>query len=392
MKKTIFYSWQSDLPNRSNRGFLEKCLKESVKKLSKISLFSIELTVDRDTKNLDGTPDIVNSILGKIERSSLFVADISIINSDSIGRKTPNPNVLFELGYAVKTLGWDRVICIFNLDYGSIDDLPFDLRQKRILTYSLDGEKKKEVEKKIIDIISKSVINLNENGLLDNIISDYFKVQVDTEILTCINHLNKIINGYNEINSLKKISDFMHLQRNQIKELLSERNFLGFQIFKKFEVNEKKLRELVDKSISATLYEKEIVSCIIELLKWVGSFDSFCTDRVSPYLFLEKGNKNELYRVVSGYELNTRNTKFLDRYILVEKINREKGKVIDFGDFQEKYKIDGLLKEYAINIKYLESYSDIIFDFIKISNKWLELTNGEFIIDNIKSFVLKSVK
>ncbi len=132
MKKTIFYSWQSDLPNRSNRGFLEKCLKESVKKLSKISLFSIELTVDRDTKNLDGTPDIVNSILGKIESSSLFVADISIINSDSIGRKTPNPNVLFELGYAVKTLGWDRVICIFNLDYGSIDDLPFDLRQKRI--------------------------------------------------------------------------------------------------------------------------------------------------------------------------------------------------------------------------------------------------------------------
>ena len=38
------------------------------------------------------------------------MADVTIINHDYTGRKTPNPNVMLELGYAIKALGWQRIL------------------------------------------------------------------------------------------------------------------------------------------------------------------------------------------------------------------------------------------------------------------------------------------
>ena len=70
MNNTIFYSWQSDLPNDSNRGFIESCLNKVSKKISTISPFSIDFVLDRDTKNETGTPDITDSIFKKIFKKS----------------------------------------------------------------------------------------------------------------------------------------------------------------------------------------------------------------------------------------------------------------------------------------------------------------------------------
>ena len=49
-----------------------------------------------------------------------------------------NPNVAIELGYAAAMLSWENIILVFNDSSGQIDDLPFDIRQRRMLRYSLD--------------------------------------------------------------------------------------------------------------------------------------------------------------------------------------------------------------------------------------------------------------
>ena len=146
---TIFFSWQSDLPNSDNRNFIEDVIKKSIKELNQND-FSLVLSIDKDTNQLAGSPDIANSILTKISKSSAFIADISIINDNSSDRKMPNPNVLFELGYAVKQLGWENVICLFNTDSGSLEELPFDLRNRRVLTYSIKNKVKSDEKKKLI--------------------------------------------------------------------------------------------------------------------------------------------------------------------------------------------------------------------------------------------------
>ena len=100
---TIFFSWQSDLPNKTNRNLIENSIKLALKKMNQDSPYSLITEIDRDTKGVLGSPDIVDSILTKIDKCGLFIADISIINSSLNGKRTPNPNVLFELGYAINT-------------------------------------------------------------------------------------------------------------------------------------------------------------------------------------------------------------------------------------------------------------------------------------------------
>ncbi|MCB0669221.1 MAG: hypothetical protein KDC80_25535, partial [Saprospiraceae bacterium] len=76
----IFYSWQSDLPNRFNRGFIHSVLEKVTKEISKEESVDINALIDRDTKNVSGAPSIVETIFNKIDNCDIFVGDISIIN------------------------------------------------------------------------------------------------------------------------------------------------------------------------------------------------------------------------------------------------------------------------------------------------------------------------
>ena len=161
----IFYSWQSDLPNKDNRSFIQGCIDKVKKKYKN----TFEIEADRDTKNRTGSPDITATIFEKIDDCDVFIADISIVNKSKRRlfrrktRPTPNPNVLLELGYAASSLGWDRIICVYNTDYSEMDALPFDLRQHRITSYSLEGKNRKEVQNNLVDAFSATI-----NGLIDS--------------------------------------------------------------------------------------------------------------------------------------------------------------------------------------------------------------------------------
>lgn len=144
---TVFYSWQSDLENKFNRSFIENSLIKATKELSRDVKYKFEAIIDRDTFGIYGSPSIVDSITIKIANADVFVCDVSIVNSKQSGRLTPNPNVIFELGYASSILGWDRIIMIQNTAFGDINSLPFDLRGRRVLPYFLNEsiESKSEV-------------------------------------------------------------------------------------------------------------------------------------------------------------------------------------------------------------------------------------------------------
>src|SRR5260221_3957531 len=105
MPRTIFYSWQSDLPNATNRGFIQTALEKAVKALTTDGTVDVQPVIDRDTQGIPGAPDIAKAIFTKIDAADVFVADVSIVVGQNEGRPMPNPNVLFELGYSLKALG-----------------------------------------------------------------------------------------------------------------------------------------------------------------------------------------------------------------------------------------------------------------------------------------------
>ena len=136
MTDTVFYSWQKDLPNNTNRSFIEQALQRAVKSIREDGSVSVEPVIDRDTAGIPGSPEIAQAIFSKIDQATIFACDVSIIINAPNLRPTPNPNVLIELGYALKALGSTRIIMIMNESFGRVEDLPFDLRTRRIITYS----------------------------------------------------------------------------------------------------------------------------------------------------------------------------------------------------------------------------------------------------------------
>lgn len=193
MKQTfeIFYSWQSDLLGRDTRNFISSAIDAAVKYLAN----TVTVIPDRDTKGETGSPNIEQIIFDKIDDCDLFIADLSLVASytdkDGDIKYTPNPNVLVELGYAVKLLGWGNVICFMNTDFGEESALPFDLNHHRVTGFSLEGKERADVKKNLRDIIASTVMTLLENGIrpkvgfASHIVGSYdFESKAITETLT----------------------------------------------------------------------------------------------------------------------------------------------------------------------------------------------------------------
>lgn len=131
MKFTIFYSWQSDIPEPVNKSAIQNALEASIATLRENNAIDIDPCLDRDTAGVTGTPGIADTILSKIEKAGLVVADVTIVTPKCVHRPAPNPNVLLELGYAAARLGWERIVCVMNEHFGGPTKLPFDLRHRR---------------------------------------------------------------------------------------------------------------------------------------------------------------------------------------------------------------------------------------------------------------------
>ncbi len=137
MSHTVFLSWQADTPNLNGRNFVEKALGLALKRISA----DIELApaireglkADKDTKGVPGFPPIVDTIFSKIDSASIFIVDLTFVGVRMDGRPTPNPNVLIEYGWALKSLSYGRIIPFMNVAYGepAAETMPFDMAHLR---------------------------------------------------------------------------------------------------------------------------------------------------------------------------------------------------------------------------------------------------------------------
>jgi hypothetical protein len=144
MKTTVFFSWQTDTPPREGRNFIEKALKSAIKKFASDTeveeAIREELAMDKDTLGVPGSPAIVDTILKKIDDATIFLADLTFIGKRPDGRPTPNPNVLIEYGWALKSLGLSRMLTVMNSTFGepTRESMPFDMAHLRFpITYNL---------------------------------------------------------------------------------------------------------------------------------------------------------------------------------------------------------------------------------------------------------------
>jgi len=143
----IFYSWQSDFA--ASRNFVERALERAIKELNEEKVLRIEARLDKALRGATGAIRIDDDIFERIDKCEVFVGDVTQVSAkDSEGRPTPNPNVLIELGYARKHVGWERMILPFNSCCGNKEDLPFDLDKNRLAIFSFDSGSDDEAKAK----------------------------------------------------------------------------------------------------------------------------------------------------------------------------------------------------------------------------------------------------
>ena len=385
MSKKIFFSWQSDLPRKTHKNFIEMCIKTAVEELGKDEEVNVYMDYDRDTKDMVGSPDISSTIFEKIEKSVLFICDISIINSEYDGRKTPNPNVLIELGFAVKCLGWDKVICVFDKNSGKIEDLPFDLRQKRVMTYdSKDNTEKKH----IISALRENIKSLFVSGKLFNPLNDYMKARIDKNLLEVSKQFSNILfNSVSMSDGLANTINFLKLSDLEIKNKLLDVKFPDFLFLNTYEKVISELREILKELLSSTYFSKEWSYTILNFIEWIKQYKYIVSER-NPIQILEYITEEPLeeYVIVSGKSINQEN--LINLQLIFESIYEDgrrfgdsiHGKVINITQYPKE-----ALNPLGKLCKFNRSEIDVIYkcfcEFQEICKSWLDITDSEFILD-----------
>ena len=108
--QTVFYSWQSDLPNRTNRGFILGALEEAAKAVRSDATVDVDPVIDRDTAGVAGSPRIAAVIFEKIAQADVFVPDVSLVTPPDAKRPTPNPMCYWNLGSLYR--GWTGIVSL----------------------------------------------------------------------------------------------------------------------------------------------------------------------------------------------------------------------------------------------------------------------------------------
>jgi len=82
---TVFYSWQSDRQGAVCRNFIERALQSAIERLrADVEIepsLRKDLELDKDTKNVPGSPAIFDTILLKIEAARVVVSDPAVTKS-----------------------------------------------------------------------------------------------------------------------------------------------------------------------------------------------------------------------------------------------------------------------------------------------------------------------
>ena len=148
------------------------------------------------------------------------------------------------------------------------------------------------------------------------------------------------------------------------------------------------MKHISDKTIASPHYERRVINPVLELKKWISSYDKFTETRTTPDLFMRSSKTVSAYNIEKK-PMDSELRIYPYRYILIEQKKGSEYIVKDFGDFHEKNKVDRALRYYKLNAKHVDTFATSIYNFIRIVNRWLDNTGGEFLIDNMKEFEIR---
>lgn len=212
---------------------------------------------------------------------------------------------------------------------------------------------------------------------LNKEIFDHAKIQIDTEVLSILNQLQKLVFGFDAKGiSEEDIGQFLELKLCEIETAFENKRYLGFQVLKNWKVSENAFKDILKNPyILLKLGDEQVIS-IIEILK---SLERVELIQKNKRLYCETQQTADNYKIHGG-ETDKENTTLPDRYLLLEHLKENEFRVKDFGDIS-KYNLKKCLIYFVVNEGMTGIYSEVIYSLVSDIKHWLEITGKEILID-----------
>lgn len=361
------------MPNHKNRSLIQTCIKKALKntflKVNEIS----EYIIETDSRNDIGTPDLVDSIFAKIDNCDIFICDISIVNSGDNFRLMPNPNVMIELGYAAKSLGWPNIICIFNKEFANIESLPFDIRSRKPLAYD-SSEQLAEVREYLTKALQNNITDIFINRVSDKQFYSKTKKSLDLGMQAILLDFTNLY--FSHISNAERFNypRLLNITSEELEEIIRDRKYLGFHLFRNIGLHIDDFSAFVKDEVNSFFLSEGEKKILVKLIFKLGEYKEFLDIENLTNMNIEIEN----YVIASGHNINPDNS--IDSYLLLEKLVGEKHIVRGGGNFHKDH-LKFLLTYFSIPDKKLKCYCKLVVSITSLINDWITETGGYFIIN-----------
>ena len=278
---TVFYSWQMSTSKEENRSFIETSIKKASEKIK--TKLNVDLLIDKDSRNTTRKDSIDYTILQKIPNCDFFIGDITPVAKDNNGKPVPNPNVMLELGFAAKAIGWARCIFVWNTKYGDINQAPFDIRNRSIVQYNSDTDKDIDLYSILHDKIERyeKILSEQKNDEIDYNVFQYWNNRISPQMLnTIVEEITTNCGFYKE--KLDILDEFQadfttnianHFRNSSLENSRKElneslKNFCFYLVSEKFNRSNENYWTINDKY---TKYDSTVELKIIEDVRRLGN-------------------------------------------------------------------------------------------------------------------------
>lgn len=154
----IFFAFQMDTDDKFNKGFIQSAIELAIERFKKEG---ITIKLDFGFRGTPGTPLLIEEMLKKSYESDMVLVDLTFTSSknwfnakkwSAFGKelrildipnekRSSNPNVLLETGYAWAQKGYYRTLAIMNEAFGKPEELSVDLKGFRYgITFNLSED------------------------------------------------------------------------------------------------------------------------------------------------------------------------------------------------------------------------------------------------------------
>lgn len=196
---------------------------------------------------------------------------------------------------------------------------------------------------------------------------------------------------------LRDINKLLDLSQEEIKYKIDNISFPAFVFFDNHSDTDILLRDILKDLFSSNYFSREWTITVLNVIDWLGIYKNIVSSRECMKFVIDTGDVvSDMYAVVSAHAINPvnpQNSKLVLEVLYKDGdtqkyVDTKQGKVINILDYPDMPKM--LESIYKFNSGKTDYLANHIFNFIKIIHKWLDISDGEFVLES-ETYQIKTI-